>query len=168
MPAYDVERITQELSQKPRELEQLNQLVGKWHTSGTVEFIGLAEPIQTTGTSEAAWECDGRMLVERSRFDMGPLGAMSGMSLWNWDPHDRCYRMWWFDSFGERTSGKARYDERKRTWSISTRGRGSLCRVVTRGTIRVVDDHELEWTWDQWDSWGILRFARMRGTSLRQ
>jgi len=167
MPSYDLDRIKEQLAQRPVELNRLDQLAGKWKTSGTIKFIGIDEPIHTTGTSEAAWECDGRLLVERSQFDMGPLGPMSGLSVWSWDENKRRYGMQWFDSFGEQTRGHARYDEDTKTWHISTRGRSSLCNVATRGTVRVIDHDTLEWTWDQWDAWGILQFAEMRGMSQR-
>lgn len=150
------------------QLRELQRLTGDWTTEGTIEFIAAKEPIQTRGSNSAAWECDGRFLIDRSTYDMGPLGAMTGMSIWTWDAGDQCYRMWWFDGFGESARGTARYDADNRTWHVRTRGTNGRCSVLSRGTIHHVDDDHLDWTWKQWDGWRIFKISEMRGTSTRR
>jgi len=99
---------------------------------------------------------------------MGDLGHMSGVSVWTWDAKSKIYRIFWFDSFGERASGTARFDDSTRTWHMKTAGRSALCNVRNKGTIEMRDDGSLAWTYDQWDAWGFLKFAEMRGTSTRR
>jgi hypothetical protein len=164
---FDIEQLKERLPPRAAELDRLDMLAGRWETEGTVRFIGAKDPITTRGTSEAQWECDRRFLVDRSSYDMGPLGPMGGISVWGWDPQRRRYLMSWFDGFGESASGWARFDESTRTWRIETRGRSTLCHVVNHGTIRMIDDDTLEWTWTQWDAWHILKYAEMKGASRR-
>lgn len=164
---FDIEQLKQRIPPRAEALDRLNMLLGAWETEGEVRFIGTKEVIHTRGTSVARWECDGRFLVDRSSYEMGPLGPMSGISVWGWDPQRKRYLMWWFDGFGESASGSASYSESTRTWRIRTRGRSSICNVVNHGTIRMIDNDTLEWTWTQWDAWHILKYAEMKGTSRR-
>ena len=167
-PRFDLETVKQLIHNRPEELNALNMLVGRWETTGEVKMIGMDEPIQTKGTGYAEWECDGRILVDRSEYDMGVMGPMSGVSIWTWDAAKKQYRMRWYDSFGETAAGTARYDEAARTWHFKNRGRSSLCNVISKGTIKWIDENTLAWTYDQWDAWGLLKFSTMKGTSQRK
>ncbi len=131
-------------------------------------MIGLDDPLIVTGRNHAEWTCDRRVLVDRSTFEMGALGPMAGTNVWSWDPRRQRFRLWWFDSFGESATGHARYDAATRTWHMRTRGTNGWCRILSRGTIRHVNDDTLEWTWRQSDSWGWFTIADMRGTSRRK
>jgi len=153
---------------RPPELDTLQMLVGDWTTEGQVQFIGMDEPMTTTGTSSAAWACDKRFLIDRSEYDMGPLGPMKGVSVWGWDPQRRRFVFWWFDGFGESASGTARFDESAKMWHISTRGQSTRCSVKNKGTIRMLDENTLEWTWAQWSAWGFPKYADMKGVSRRR
>ncbi len=136
--------------------------------SPRLDALEAKEPIKTTGQNAATWECDGRFLVDRSTYDLGPLGPMTGLNIWTWDDSDRCFRIWWFDGLGESAQGTARFDASSQTWRIRTRGSNGRCSVLSRGTIRHVDNDHLEWTWRQWDGWGIFRISEMHGSSVRQ
>jgi len=153
---------------RPQQLQALDMLVGDWVTEGQVQFIGMEEPIATKGTSSARWECDKRFLIDHSDYDMGPLGPMKGVSVWGWDPQHRRFVFWWFDGFGESASGTARYDRDARTWHISTHGQSTRCSVKNSGTIRLIDDNTLEWTWVQYSAWGFPKYADMKGISRRR
>lgn len=150
------------------ELDALEMLAGDWTTEGQVQFIGMDEPITTTGTSSAAWACDKRFLIDRSEYDMGPLGPMTGVSIWGWDPQRKHFVFWWFDGFGERATGTARYDKNAKVWHIITRGQSTRCNVKSKGTIKMIDANTLEWTWEQWSAWGFLKYADMKGVSRRK
>lgn len=150
------------------QLRELNRLEGDWKTSGSIRFLAAREAIETTGENTAAWACDGRYLVDRSTYTLGPIGTMSGVSIWTWDDREKRYRIWWFDGLGESAQGTARFDAGSRTWQIRTRGSNGRCSVRSHGTIRHVNKDHLEWTWRQWDGWGIFRISEMRGTSVRQ
>lgn len=167
-PDFDIERIKEMMPARPAQLDRLDMLVGQWQTEGEVNMFGLDEPFAVHGTSEATWEHDRWFLVDRAEFDMGPLGPMSGTSVWTWDPKARKYRMWWFDSFGETATGTAVYKEATKSWRIHTRGRNAWCNIVNRGTITLDNDGSLHWTWTQWDAWHIWKISRMSGTSRRK
>jgi hypothetical protein len=127
----------------------------------------MEEPASTTGSSNAAWACDRRFLVDRSEYDMGPLGPMTGINVWGWNAQRRRFTFSWFDSFGESATGHARYDVRDRTWHIRTTGQSTRCSVKNKGTIHVVDGDTLEWTWETRSQWGFPKYAEYRGTSRR-
>lgn len=167
-PRMSVDELKARLPARPSELDRLNMLVGAWDTAGTVKLIGMDDPIETTGRSVARWSADGWLLIDESEYDMGSLGRMSGVSLWTWDDRAKVYRVYWFDSFGERASGTARFDEATRTWRMKTSGRSAVCSVMSQGEIQLLDDGRLAWTYDQWDGWGFMKFAEMRGTSTRR
>lgn len=168
LPRTSLDDLKAKLPARPAQLDRLNMLVGAWDTEGTIKMIGMDKPIRTTGRSVARWSADGWLLIDESEYDMGELGHMSGVSLWTWDDRAGIYRVNWFDSFGERASGTARYDESAKTWHMKTSGHSALCNVANKGTITLRDDGRLAWTYDQWDSWGFLKFAEMRGTSTRR
>ena len=165
---FDASAMKDRMPPRPAELDRLSALAGKWRTEGEVRMLGLADPIHTSGTSEANWECDRRLLVERSTFDMGALGPMNGVSVWSYDARARRYEMHWFDSFGESAKGSARFDAKKNTWVMRVQGRNAFTDIAADGTIRVINDDTLEWTWKQYDAWHIIQFADMKGRSVRE
>lgn len=165
---FDASAMKDRIAARPVELDRLNALSGKWRTEGEVRMLGLGDPIHTTGKSEANWECDRRLLVERSSFDMGTLGPMSGVSVWSFDARSKHYEMHWFDSFGESAKGTAWFNAKKNTWEMRVRGRNAITDIVADGTIRIVNDDTLEWTWKQYDAWHLLQFADMKGRSVRE
>ena len=156
------------MPERPAELDRLELLAGSWKTTGTVEMLGLKDPLNVDGANTARWSCERRLLIDESHFDMDALGPMTGVSLWTYHPGKKKYLMWWFDSFGESATGSAKFNKKTRTWKIKTRGKNHWCSVVNHGTIRQIDEDTLEWTWVQWDAFHILRYAKMRGISRRQ
>jgi len=167
-PPMSLEAMKARMPPRPPELDTLQMLAGDWTTDGHVQFIGMDEPIATTGTSSARWECDRRFLIDRSDYDMGPLGPMKGVSVWGWDPQRKEFAFWWFDGFGESASDTARYDKSAKVWHITTNGQSTRCNVKNRGTIRMVDENTLEWTWEQFSAWGFPKYADMNGVSRRK
>ncbi len=167
-PRMTLDDLKAKLPARPAELDRLNMLVGEWDTAGTIKMIGMDAAIETTGHNVARWSADGWLLIDESTYDMGALGTMSGVSLWSWDDRAKRYRVDWYDSFGERASGYAYYDEVSHVWHLKTSGRSALCSVANKGTIKVIGDGHLVWTYDQWDAWGFLKFSEMRGRSQRR
>lgn len=163
-----LEAFRESMPPRPPELRRLDALAGAWETEGTVWFIGMDEPTRTTGSSDAVWTCDRRFLLDRSEYDMGPLGPMTGINVWGWDAQRDRFTFSWFDSFGESATGHAHYDERDGTWRIHTRGQSTRCSVKNKGTIRVVDENTLEWSWETWSAWGFPKYAEYRGISRRR
>lgn len=154
--------------QRPAQLDKLDMLLGSWETVGEVEMAILDEVVHTSGTNEAKWSLDRRMIVDHAELDMGPLGKLTGFTVWTWDEAIGKYRMWWFDSMGEFAEGIVTYDESSKAWQIKTTGSKYGYSTSGRGTIRQIDGDTLEWTWREGDGWGLMRLADMRGVSTRR
>jgi len=153
---------------RPVELERLDMLLGRWETTGEVNMAVLDGVVHTSGTNEAKWSLDRRMVVDQAELDMGPLGKLTGFTIWTWDEAIGKYRMWWFDSMGEFSQGIVTYDESKKQWRIKTSGSKYGYNTSGRGTIRQIDKDTLEWTWREGDGWGLMTFADMHGVSTRR
>lgn len=167
MPKMTVEQIAGFVPEKPAELDRLNMFLGEWETTGTIELSVLDEPIATSGRNRAAWTLDGYVLEDNADLNMGPFGRVKGTTHWTYDSAIGKYRMWWFDTLGETSTVVATFDERSQTWRMKAAGQKYGRRTSGRGTIRRVDDNTLEWTWDEASASGLIRFAKMRGTSRR-
>ena len=168
MKKLDIQTMKEMKPERPAELDLLNMMVGDWTNTAEIRIRGLDEVLRGTGKSHTAWEADGWCLVERSEFDMGELGKMSGIGIWTWDPKIKKYRNWWFDSRGESSAGTATYDEETRTWRMKSRGRSPHGRTTGRGTVTRVDDDTMEWNWTEWDGLKLIKFAEYSGTSRRK
>lgn len=155
---------------RPAELERLGMFVGTWEGTGEMRMPGSDEVLTGKGTSRYAWDADKWLLVERGEYMMGEHGPMLGMGIWSWDAKARKYRMSWFDNYGGIGSGTATYDEPTRTWRMKSRGYYSTTghKSVGEGTIRMVDDATMEWTFTEWDSLKLMKFMEMKGTSRRK
>ncbi|MGE3180047.1 MAG: DUF1579 family protein [Phycisphaerae bacterium] len=164
---FSMDEIRAQLTTKPAHLNVLNMLQGTWTTEGTIEFIGQDAPARVTGRSTAEWDCDGRVLIDHSDYDIADFGPMRGVSIWTADEKPGTFQIHWFDSFGETATGTARWEASTRTLKIRTKGKNALCNVVNDGTVRQIDPNTLEWTWEQHDATRIVRYSTMRGTSKR-
>jgi len=151
---------------RPEALNRLDMFAGDWDTTGEIRMSVAKEIIPTHGHNHAEWDVDRRLLVDHSQMDMGPMGPMSGLTIWGHDETRNRFRMTWYDSFGEVTTATARYDEKYRTWRLRTIGRMHGFEIRGTGTIRCVDANTLEWTWIE-RVWGVYEVAYMKGTSQR-
>jgi len=154
---------------RPPELDRLNLLVGRWENTFEMKMAGSEKPSTGKGTSTASWEADKWLLVER--FDVTMEGdKVSGLGLWTWDPRAKAYRVSWYDSAGNTTSGKATYDDKNRTWQW--RAKGYIAKTgqttTSEGTMRFVDDNTMEWSGTDWDSWRLRKLMEGKGTSRRK
>jgi|CXWL01.1.fsa_nt_gi hypothetical protein len=167
IPKMTVEQIREFQPERPVELDRLNMFLGEWETTGTIELAMLDKPFATSGRNQAEWTLDGRVLEDHSDLSMGPFGRMKGKTLWAWDAALGKYRMWWFDTLGETSEVVATFNERTNTWRMKARGQKYGRHTSGRGTIRRIDENTLEWTWNEASASGLIRFAKMRGTSRR-
>ncbi len=168
LPKLTTDQLRNAQPPRPVELDRLDQLLGKWETTGIIHLAVLDEPIHTQGRNRAEWTLDRRVLVDDAELDMGPLGNVTGQTLWTWDDSIGKYRMWWFDSLGETSQAVVTYNDRTRTWHMKATGVKYGQRTGGRGTIHHVDDDTLEWTWFESDTLGFITFAEMHGTSRRK
>jgi hypothetical protein len=92
---------------------------------------------------------------------MGELGTIHETGVWTWDSSAKRFRTWRCDSFGGTRIGTATFDETSKTWRLKARRRSPWGSSTDRGTIRIVDDHTLEWKWEEW-SGGSAAASRCR------
>ncbi len=167
IPKMSVEEIREFQPERPAELDRLSMFLGDWETRGTIELAMLDEPIATSGRNHAEWTLDGRAVEDKSELEMGPFGHVKGKTLWAWDAALGKYRMWWFDTLGETSEVVATFNQRTDTWHMKAKGQKYGRHTSGSGTIRRIDENTLEWTWNEASASGLIRFAKMRGTSRR-
>jgi hypothetical protein len=170
-PTMDIEAIKQMKPARPAEMERLAAFIGHWETSAETKMVCLNQVLPTKGVTDNSWEGDGWYLVERGEYEMGELGTVHEFGVWTWDSAAKTFRTMRFDSFGGTRTGTGTFDEKSRTWTVKARLRSPWGSSVDRGTIKIVDDHTLEWTWREWPAWDVLRLfpvAEFRGTSKRK
>ena len=168
MPKMDIETIKQSMPQRPAELDQLESLVGRWDTTGEINIAVLEEPLKSTGSGESRWALDKRLIIEDAEFEMDELGKMKMLAIWGWDAKKKKYRTWWFDSMGEVSSGTATYHKPTRTWHMKSWGNKNGHTVLGKGTVKEIDDNTVEWTWNEYGLFGLVKFAEMKGVSKRK
>jgi len=171
MPKMSLEKIKQSRPERPAALDKLNMLQGEWENAGEFKMMGVDEILKTKGTSQLTWESDGWYLVEHSEFEMGEMGKMKGIGIWTWDPKHEKYLTWWFSDWGDHLSGMVTYNELTHTWTTKARGTGMMGSTVGRGTIKIVDDDTMSWTWSEWPAWDVLRLFKvldMKGLNKRK
>ncbi len=171
MPKLDVESLKAMQPARPPEMDRLGGFIGKWEGSGEIRMAVLTEVLPTTGVSTNAWDCDGRCMLEHDEYEMGDLGSVSDVSVWTWDPKGKVFRIHRFDSIGGVAVGTADYHEKSQTWRLKSKTQTPWGAMVSRGTVKMVDEDTLEWTWDEWPAWdwlGLFKIAEMKGTNRRR
>lgn len=166
MPKMTVAEMKAMMPEKPSELKQLNDFVGKWSAEGTAQFAFLDEPLTTSGTSETTWDESGWFVVERGEFTMGDFDPVRMLMTWTWDTKSKKYRSTWTDSMGGVGIGSARYDADNKTWHIKATGYGPFGKSNMKGTAKLVDGDTFEWTWTE--HMGLTKILEMTGTNRRQ
>jgi len=171
LPALDVQTLKEMRPPRPSEMEQFAGLIGRWETSAETKIPCLNLVLPVKGISENSWEADGWYMIERGEFEMGEMGKVHEFGVWTWDPAAKKFRTWRFDSFGGTRIGTARFNEESRTWAVKSKRKSAWGSSTDRGTIKIVDDNTLEWTWEEWSAWDPLRLFKMaefKGTSKRK
>ena len=74
----------------------------------------------------------------------------------------------WTDSPSRGESAIATFNEKTRTWHISAKGQKYGFATSGKGTLRQIDDDTLEWTWKEYDRFGLILLADMKGISRRK
>lgn len=99
------------------ELKVLDQRVGTWKTE-TVTKPGawVPEGAKSSGVETIEWTL-GRKFIKGEAKVQGPRGKNTNLHLMTFDPHERVYRFWFFDSEGNfpRSDMAGTYDENTKT-----------------------------------------------------
>lgn len=157
---------------RPAELDELNPWVGTWNNSSEMTMYGPEgeQKMTSTGKETARWACDNRIIVSEMEFDMGEMGKMSGLSVMTWDKKAGKYRSFWFDSWGTIGEGEMWKDAKTGEWMMKSRGSDPMTGEATagKGSIKLIDANNMEWSFVESDSWGFKKKMEMKGTSKRQ
>jgi hypothetical protein len=101
----------------PAELKVLDRMIGTWDAVTTQK---PAEWTPSGGKSTAKvtreWILDGRFVMDTSIHSDG----QESMALIGYDPGQKTYRSWWFNSEGHHNTSKGRWDEASQTLSYRT------------------------------------------------
>jgi hypothetical protein len=155
---------------RPAELDMLDCFVGTWEGKFEVKIPGTEEPITGTGKSVTKWSFDNMFLVEEGTYDMGEMGTMTGMGIWGWNPKSKKYCSWWFNNWGEASSGTAEYEAEEKTWELESQGVSPMSGKMSYGEceVRMVDEDTQAWHCKEWDNamhWGTP--IEMTGSAKR-
>ncbi|MEM7147423.1 MAG: DUF1579 family protein [Verrucomicrobiota bacterium] len=96
------------------ELKPLNRYVGTWTTTFTVEG---KTPDTLTGTVTAKWILGGRYLQQTATIPNIGDTELSITTLMTYDPENKIYRHWSFDSAGDHNTGTGTWDPEANTFS---------------------------------------------------
>jgi hypothetical protein len=122
---------------RPAELKVLEKLVGTWNSEGT-ETRGKKE-CRVIGTMTAAWILDGHFIQCRG---MRNPGGIQNLQVIGFDPVEKEYRMWYFDSSGSVTGPVVgHWDDNSKTlaWRVNPNSD-----VVLLNEVRFVDSNTIE------------------------
>jgi len=167
-PKITMEDLKAMTPQRPPELAMLKQFEGNWEGTSEMRITGLDEVLKGKGSSKMSWAADGWYMIENAQYDMGELGTMHGIGIWGYNPNTKKFDMHWFDSHGMHHTGSSTYDASTKTWRMSGGSSGPWGNTVGEGTMTFTDDNTMEWTYQEWDSWKLNKFAEMKGTAKRK
>ncbi len=156
------------MPQRPPALDQLDVFMGTWSGEMEMMFKGMDAPMTATGTFTHEWDCDNWVMVGHGEANMGGE-MMKSMEIWMWDDKARKFRTFHFYG-GQTGNGTAWYDADDRLWRMKGSSRNLMNGMKTRGkgTMKMTNQDTMEWTWDEYDGTGLMKFGTMKGTSHRQ
>lgn len=150
------------------ELDQLSAFVGTWEgTSEGIAHMAGGEKVTGSGTETYVWECDKRVLLNRMQWKMGDC-TMHGIGIWRWNAGAKKFDTFWTSDFGDVGHGQAWYDAETKTWHMRGKGDMGGHTSVGEGTMKMVDNNTMEWSWVEWNSWKTEKTMEMKGTSKRK
>lgn len=99
---------------QPAELKVLDRMIGTWDTV-TVQKPAEWTPDggQSTATVTREWILNGRFLMDTSLHSNGD----ESIAIFGFDPGQRTYRSWWFNSLGNRSDSRGQWNEVTQTLS---------------------------------------------------
>ena len=167
----DMEKMMQPV-ERPAELERLNVFVGTWEGTAMVKMAGSEEYTESHGKETYEWGADKWVLITHGEYEAGEGQVMRGYGYWRWDPEAKHYATMWFESDGGVNEGVVTYNEATQMWKFIGKSHNPYTgmKTVGEGTMKVVDDRTMEWTWEAEipSLFGAKPLMKMQGTSLKQ
>lgn len=166
--SMSIEDMKEMKPERPAAMNELNFLVGEWEGTGEAQMGDMDRTLKTTSTSTISWDLDDMVLVERGKFNMEEFDEdMEGINIWTYDGKPGRYRTYWADSMGGSATGTARYHERSDTWRFKSRIDTPHGTITGKGTMRLIDNNTMEWTWSESAMMGLIKISDFSGTARR-
>jgi hypothetical protein len=167
MPSMTIEEMKTMMPKRPAELDKLNAFAGEWVGTGEAKMMGIDEPIKTRATTEGHWEGNNWYLVVRGKYQMEGFDGMEAIETWSYDQHSKKYRNTWTDSMGSMGTGVSWIDK-KGVWQMRAKSHGAWGPTTMKGTLSMLDDNTMEWEWNEYAFFGLIKTMEMKGTSKRK
>jgi hypothetical protein len=123
----------------PAELKVLEGYLGNWKAE-TVRRVAEWNPkeVRTTGTVTNEWVLDGRFMQQRGK----EFNGAEHIQVRTYDPQNKQFRHWHFDSLGGTASANGTWNEDSKTmtWKADL-GNG----ITVTNTVRFVGSDRIEW-----------------------
>lgn len=102
------------------ELKKLDYFTGTWQFDGVMKASPMGQAGKMTMTEENSWMQGGFFVVSKSKFKgtgMGPgMEDGSGIAIMGYNPDDKMYRYYEYNSWGEANESKGTFDGSTWTW----------------------------------------------------
>jgi Protein of unknown function (DUF1579) len=105
------------------EHKRIDYFVGKWNFSGEAKASPMGPAGKTSGTEECSWFAGNFFLVCNSSMT-GPLGAVKGQSIMSYDPAEKTYTFYAFNSIGIGFFVRGQVAGKVWTWTFETNMEG--------------------------------------------
>jgi len=145
----------------PVEMKVLYKFVGSWRGTTTADKTKWApEGFHRTVTTLCKPALGGRFTLSETVDDAG----VTSFQLCTYDPQQKCYRMWWFNSQGSVAESRGQWDAKTKTavWKGGDKDAG----VTSLARVTYTDDDTIEWGMEAKDAAGEVSF-RMKGKYAR-
>lgn len=140
--ATGMAQVNEPVVKQLRELQVLEHFIGTWEETIELRSKGTPKPSMLKISSTRKWILDGKMIENKGTWSPGNVEFLHLMS---YDPKQREYRQWYFDTNNPAPLGedRGRWDEATQTLTW----RGKLDNEVTTETIeRFKDKDNFTWT----------------------
>jgi hypothetical protein len=139
-------------AKQPPEMKVLERLVGRWDAKAVFKpAASTPKEVRTTSKITRTWVLDDRFLQDTSE---GSDGSES-FSLVTYDPQQKAYRSWWFNSEGHTSKSTGQWDAASQTILFKEDlGKG----LTSRASVRFIDKDRHDWIVIIKDSDGKLYF----------
>jgi hypothetical protein len=136
----------------PAELKVLDRMIGTWNT------VSVQKPAEWTpagGRSTAMvtreWILNGRLVMDTSLHSDG----QESVALIGYDPGQKIYRSWWFNSLGHRNDSRGQWNEGSQTLSYRTELEDGKS---MHSSVRFADANREAWEFKVTDAAGKVYF----------
>jgi hypothetical protein len=136
----------------PAELKVLDRMIGTWDT------VSIQKPAEwtpeggrTTAKVKREWILDGRLVMDTSLHGDG----QESIALVGYDPGQKVYRSWWFNSLGHRNDSRGQWNEAAQTLSYRT---DLADGKSMQSSVRFAEENQEVWEFKVTDAAGKVYF----------